>query len=142
MNEDFINYSYYTSFIILLSGIILYCNKHCLLYYILILLGLTSIFNHYHNKKEVDYNYTKWPIYRILDWTLVIIFFCYLYYNYYKEPIIYIAILISIILYTCIIWCNMLHLKSDSIRINHCITHILLVFLVIYLYFFSYNTLS
>lgn len=142
MNEDFINYSYYTSFIILFTGLILFCKCNCILYYLLILLGLTSIFNHYHNKKEVDYNYTKWPIYRILDWSLVIIFLSYLYYCYYKEPIIYISILICSILYICILWCNMLHLHDESLRINHCITHIILIFLVIYLYFFSYNTLS
>ena len=139
MNEDFINYSYYTSFVILIAGIILFCNCNCLLYYLLILLGLTSIFNHYHNNKDIDYNYSKWPIYRILDWTLVIVFFCFLYYFYYKEPIIYLTMIIISIIYLLIIWCNVFNLQYESKIITHCSTHILLVFFIVYLYIYTNN---
>jgi hypothetical protein len=139
MNNEFINYSYYTSFTILIAGIVLFCRCNCLLYYLLILLGLTSIFNHCHNNTELDYNYSKWPIYRILDWTLVIVFFSYLYYFYYKEPIIYRFFIITGIIYLLIIWCNVFNFQYDSRRITHCITHLMLVFLIVYLYIYKNN---
>ena len=139
MNTEFINYSYYTSFTLLIAGIVLFCKCNCLLYYLLILLGLTSIFNHYHNKADIDYNYSKWPIYRLLDWTLVIIFMCYLYYFYIKESVIYWFFIITGIIYLMIIWCNILHLQYDMKIFMHCITHLMLVFLIVYLYIYKYN---
>lgn len=84
------NYPQYTSIIIFIFGIILLftCNKNnntnILLSLLIISLGISSYLNHRKTDiyKDIKYSINKWHIYRIYDWTMVILIFCYLFYRY------------------------------------------------------------
>ena len=138
MNK-FINYSFYTAFLIIFIGLILFIYKPCLLYFVVIFVGFSSIINHYHNNDKNNYTIDKWPLYRIFDWIMVIylIYLFFINYNYYYN--FYIFVILIFIFFTFIIWYNIFLLDNQDLIIMHATSHIFLIIFLIYFFLINYN---
>ena len=131
-----INFTYYSSYLILLTGIILYMRNNHILSPLLILLGITSIFHHYRFKSwEMNLSQENWDLLRILDWTMVLIITCFVFYYYCNNTILYLFTVIIMVLIGLLNWCNII--PAEYKNLNHCIFHILFILLIIYLIEFN-----
>ena len=127
-----INFTYYSSYLILLTGIILYIRNSNILSSLIILLGITSIFHHSRFKSwKMNLSPENWDLLRILDWTMVIIVTCFIFYYFGDNIILYIFTIINIILICLLNWCNII--PAEYKNLNHCVFHILFILLIIYL---------
>ena len=131
--SNFINYSLFTSILLLITGIYLFIFNPTFLYFIIIVLGISSISNHINNSENSTYNITCWPLSRIIDWTIVIIFFITLFINYYSNIYLYVLFFFNLVIYLFIIWINIFKLNNNKLILIHSFKHILLIiFLLIF----------
>ena len=102
--NNFINFTLYSSILIFLIGCFLFLKKSNFFYFILIIVGITSIINHFHNDiTNNDYSIDEWPIYRICDWVFVLILIVLIFIYHYKHYYFYFFSLIILYLFIFII---------------------------------------
>lgn len=131
--NNFINYSLFTSNLILITGIYLFIFNPTFLYLMVIVLGISSICNHINNLDNSTYNITYWPVSRIIDWLIVIIFFIILFINYYFNIYLYVFFLFNFVIYLFVIWINIFKLNYNKLILIDSLTYIsLIIFLLIF----------
>lgn len=137
--NNFINFTLYSSFLIFLFGTYLFISKPNFFNLIVIIVGITSIINHYHNYTDPDYKIEKWPIYRICDWIFVFILLILIFIDNKKNLDFYKFSIVLLFLFIFIIWRNIFNLNKQEINKCHCISHILLLVFLFYIYIYKIN---
>ena len=132
--NNFINYTLYSSIIIFLLGCFLFIQKPNFLNYIVIIVGITSIINHYYNYESPEYSINKWPLYRICDWIFVILLILIIFLYYKSHYNFYYFSTLIIFIFIFIIWENILDFNLQKINICHAIGHLLLIFYLFYMF--------
>lgn len=131
------NYPQYTSIIIFIFGIILLltCNKNnnntnILLSLLIISLGISSYLNHSKTdtNKDIKYSINKWHTYRIYDWTMVILIFCYLFYRY-KYNLIFLYFLTLTFIFIPVLCWNKL-LNNNLTLATHAFFHVFFILII------------